>query len=76
MASCNLVKVQIARGVIGIGALVAAYFLFKVSPPFSYLLVGVSVLAMKGCPACWIFEMCDAVDKSRNTTQKRLDDPS
>jgi hypothetical protein len=72
VASCNLVKVQIIRGAIGIGALVAAYFLFKSYAPLSYLLLGVSLFAMKGCPVCWIFEMCDAVEKSNKDTIKKI----
>lgn len=65
MASCNLVKVQVIRGVIGIAALTAAYFAYASFAPLSILLLGVSLYAMKGCPVCWIFEMCEAVDKSR-----------
>ena len=65
MASCNLVKVQVIRGVIGIAALTAAYFAYAAFAPLSILLLGVSLYAMKGCPVCWIFEMCEAVDKSR-----------
>lgn len=73
MASCNLVKVQVVRGVVGIGALVAAYFLFQSYAPLSYLLVGLSLFAMKGCPACWVFEMCDAVEKSRKAKINKLE---
>ncbi len=64
MASCSLVKVQIARGVIGFGALTAAYFAYAFFAPLSFLLLGVALYAMKGCPFCWIFEMCEAVGKS------------
>jgi hypothetical protein len=71
MASCNLVKVQVVRGIVGIGALIAAYFLFQTYTPLSYLLVGVSLFAMKGCPVCWIFEMSDAVDKSCKNSNKQ-----
>lgn len=65
MASCSLVKAQIARGAIGIGAMTAAYFAYAHFAPLSILLLGVALYAMKGCPVCWIFEMCEAVEKSR-----------
>ncbi|MDF3023679.1 MAG: hypothetical protein K0R10_1040 [Alphaproteobacteria bacterium] len=65
MASCSLVKVQVIRGVIGVAALTAAYFASASFAPLSFLLLGIALYAMKGCPVCWIFEMCEAVDKSR-----------
>lgn len=65
MASCSPVKVQMARGVIGIGALVLAYFLYASYPPLSYLFIGVSLFVLGGCPMCWVFDMCDAVEKNR-----------
>ncbi len=65
MASCSLIKVQAVRGIIGIAALTGAYFVYPYFAPASYLLLGLSLYAMKGCPVCWIFETCDAVGKSR-----------
>lgn len=67
-ASCNLVKVQIARGVSAVAAMTAAYFAFGYSQPLSYLLLGFAVWAMRGCPFCWIFETCEAVSKRKKET--------
>lgn len=64
-ASCNLVKVQMARGISAVIAMIAAYFAFRYSQPLSYLLLGFAVWAMRGCPFCWIFETCEAVSKRK-----------
>lgn len=63
MASCPTVKSQITRGIIAACALVAAYFAYAHSQPLSYALIAVSLFAMRGCPACWVAGMCDAVKK-------------
>ncbi len=63
MASCPTVKSQIIRGIIGAGALAAAYFAYAYSQPLSYALIAASLFAMRGCPACWVAGMCDAVKK-------------
>lgn len=63
MASCPTVKSQITRGIIAAAALVGAYFAYAHSQPLSYALIAVSLFAMRGCPACWVAGMCDAVKK-------------
>ncbi len=68
MASCPTVKSQVIRGIIGAGALTGAYFAYAYSPPLSYALIGVALFAMRGCPACWVAGMCDAVkNKQQNS---------
>jgi hypothetical protein len=70
MASCPTVKSQITRGIIAACALVAAYFAYAHSQPLSYALIAASLFAMRGCPACWVAGMCDAVKgKSKNTKE-------
>jgi hypothetical protein len=74
MASCNLVKAQVVRGIIGAIALVIAYFLFAPYPIASFVFIGLSVLAMKGCPVCWIVEtgatLCNVRDDKKKTEEK------
>lgn len=70
MASCNLVKVQIVRGVIGTVALIIAWFLFHPYPIASFVFIGLSALAMKGCPVCWIVETGATVCKIRDDKKK------
>lgn len=74
MASCNLVKAQIVRGVIGAIALVIAYLLFRPYPVASFVFIALSALAMKGCPVCWIVEtgatLCKVHDDKKKTEQK------
>lgn len=69
MASCPTVKSQVIRGVIGVAALVGAYFAFGYYQPLTYLLIGVALFAMRGCPACWVAGMCDAVKQKRAPTE-------
>ncbi len=63
MASCPTVRSQIIRGILAVTALAGAYFAYASSPPLSYALIGASLFAMRGCPACWVAGMCDAVKK-------------
>ncbi|MDE1153611.1 MAG: hypothetical protein PW788_13830 [Micavibrio sp.] len=65
MASCSPIKKQIIRGIVGVGLLVAAAFAFKTNFELSVLLVALSLFPLKGCPACWIVETCEVVDKSK-----------
>lgn len=70
MASCNLVKVQIIRGVIGAVALVIAWFLFRPYPVAALVFIALSALAMKGCPVCWMVEMFAVSCKARDDRKK------
>ncbi|TAL27220.1 MAG: hypothetical protein EPN97_17730 [Alphaproteobacteria bacterium] len=74
MASCNLVKAQVVRGVIGAVALVIAYFLFQPYPIVAFVFIGLSALAMKGCPVCWIVEtgatLCKVSDDKKKAEKK------
>jgi len=71
MASCNKpVMTQIIRGVIGIGLLVGAAFVYKTSFELSVLLIALSLIPLKGCPVCWIVETCEVADKAHRDKQK------
>ena len=68
MASCPTVKSQALRGIIAISAFTGAYFAYAYSPLLSYALIGLSLFAMRGCPACWVAGMCDAVKGKKDAT--------
>lgn len=72
MASCPTVRSQITRGIIAACALVAAYFAYAHSQPLSYALIAASLFAMRGCPACWVAGMCDAV-KGKGVSHQKPD---
>ncbi|HYD18327.1 MAG TPA: hypothetical protein VEF76_07605 [Patescibacteria group bacterium] len=61
MRACPTIRTQLLRGAIAAAALIAAYFAYAQMPLLSYALIGVSLFAMRGCPACWVAGMCDAV---------------
>lgn len=70
MASCKKpVRNQILRGIVGIALLVAAAFVYKTSFALSVLLIGLSLIPLKGCPVCWIVETCEVVDKASKDKQ-------
>ena len=72
MASCNPVKRQLIRGIVGIGLLVAAGFAFKVSLALSVFLVALSLFPLRGCPACWALETCEAIDKAHHKKNQEI----
>jgi hypothetical protein len=63
MASCPTVRSQAIRGIIAVAAFTGAYFGYAYSPLLSCALIGVSLFAMRGCPACWVAGMFEAVKK-------------
>lgn len=69
MASCPTIRSQVIRGIVALAALVGAYFAYTYSQPLSYALVAAALFAMRGCPACWVAGMCDAV-KGKNKKLK------
>ncbi|MDI1227075.1 MAG: hypothetical protein PSY14_05270 [bacterium] len=71
MASCPTVRSQVIRGILAAAALAGAYVAYAHSPPLSYALIAASLFAMRGCPACWVAGMCDAVKKPDTTAEKK-----
>lgn len=70
-SSCERVPRQqlpvlLLRGVAGIGLMAYAFTLLSSSPLLGWSLLGVSILLLKGCPACWGMHMVNATrDLSR-----------
>lgn len=70
-SSCEIVPrhqlpVLFVRGVAGIGLMAYAFTLLVSSPLLGWSLLGVSILLLKGCPACWGMHMVNAArDLSR-----------
>ena len=76
MASCPTVKSQAMRGILAIAAFTGAYFAYAYSPLLSYALIGLSLFAMRGCPACWVAGMCEAVKEKKDIpAQTRNNEP-
>ncbi|MFD7264001.1 hypothetical protein [Streptomyces sp. NPDC059874] len=56
---------HLVRGAIGFGALIAAFALLPFTGPGSLLLAPVGVLALRGCPMCWILGLAQTVSRGR-----------
>jgi len=56
---------HVTRGVIGFGAIVAAFALLPVFGLWSLALAPVGLLALRGCPVCWILGMIETVSMGR-----------
>lgn len=66
MASCP-VKLSLWRGVAGFSLLASAFVVFPQAPLGFVLLMLASLYFFKGCPACWISGLCDAVKLKKKT---------
>jgi hypothetical protein len=56
---------HVTRGVIGFGAIVAAFALLPAFGLWSLLLAPVGLLALRGCPVCWILGLIETVSMGR-----------
>ncbi len=56
---------HLVRGAVGFGALVAAFALLPAFGPASLLLAPVGVLALRGCPTCWVLGLVQIVSRGR-----------
>ncbi|MEV6550000.1 hypothetical protein AB0M57_15025 [Streptomyces sp. NPDC051597] len=56
---------HLARGAIGFGALAASLALLPVIGPVSLLLAPVGLIALRGCPMCWIIGLVETVSGAR-----------
>lgn len=63
-ASASLTR-HLIRGVVGFGALVASIGLVSVYGPLSLLLAPVGLLALRGCPMCWIVGLIETLSMGR-----------
>lgn len=65
-SSCDLVPknqvgIMLLRGIAGLGLMAWSFTLLPVMPLPGFLVMGVAVLLLKGCPACWGMHMVNAV---------------
>lgn len=73
MSKCKSVKVQILKGVLGIGLIVAAVLVYPYEPLLTVVLLAASLFPLRGCPACWISDTCEIVSESK---KQKADDKS
>jgi hypothetical protein len=63
-ASSSLPR-HLLRGVLGFGALAAAFALLPAWGPATLALVPLGVLALRGCPMCWAIGLLQTVSRHR-----------
>lgn len=56
---------HVVRGVLGFGAIIAAFALIPVFSWPSLVLVPLGMLALRGCPVCWILGLIETVSRGR-----------
>ncbi|PZS32982.1 MAG: hypothetical protein DLM59_07215 [Pseudonocardiales bacterium] len=59
-ASTTLTR-HVARGVLGFGALAGAVGLIPVIGPVSLVLAPVALVALRGCPTCWMVGLIQTI---------------
>ncbi|MFJ9596006.1 hypothetical protein ACIRS3_25000 [Streptomyces virginiae] len=56
---------HLARGALGFGSLIAAFALIPAFGPVTLLLAPVGVIALRGCPMCWVIGLAETVSRGR-----------
>ncbi|MDA1361219.1 hypothetical protein O1R50_16425 [Glycomyces luteolus] len=56
---------HLIRGVLGFGAMIAAVALLPVFGWPALALIAVGMLALRGCPVCWILGLIETVSRGR-----------
>jgi len=56
---------HVARGVIGFGALIGAFALLPTVGPVSLVLAPAGLLALRGCPTCWVIGLIETISMGR-----------
>ncbi|MFF7247158.1 hypothetical protein ACFZBU_25015 [Embleya sp. NPDC008237] len=56
---------HLVRGAVGFGALVGAFALLPVIGPAALLLAPVGLIALRGCPTCWVIGLIGAISAGR-----------
>jgi hypothetical protein len=64
LASTSVVG-HVARGAVGFGLLAGSLALAPVVGLLSLALVPMGVLALRGCPACWVIGLAQAISRGR-----------
>lgn len=63
-ASASLPR-HLARGAAGFGALAGAVALIPAVGPLSLLLAPVALVALRGCPTCWVMGLVQTLSRGR-----------
>jgi hypothetical protein len=61
MFASKSIAEHLARGVVGIGAVVAAVLLAPTHPILALLAVPIALIALRGCPTCWTIGLLQTV---------------
>ncbi|MER7623536.1 hypothetical protein [Streptomyces sp. NPDC126503] len=56
---------HLARGALGFGALAGALALLPALGPLSLLLLPAGLVALRGCPMCWVMGLAETVSAGR-----------
>jgi len=56
---------HLTRGAIGFGTIGAAFALAAILSPIALLLAPLGMVALRGCPTCWVFGMIQTVSAGR-----------
>ncbi|MFG3520691.1 hypothetical protein ACGF5S_10530 [Nocardia nova] len=59
------VPVHLARGLLGFGLIVASIALIPAAGPAALLLLPAGVVALRGCPTCWLIGLAQTVSRGR-----------
>jgi hypothetical protein len=59
------VTVHLARGVVGFALLAASVGLLPVVGPVSLLGLPAGVVALRGCPTCWVIGLAQTISRGR-----------
>jgi hypothetical protein len=63
-ASGSLAR-HLARGVVGLGALIGSVALIPLVGPISLVLIPVGLVALRGCPTCWLIGLTETFSRGR-----------
>ena len=73
MFASRSVAVHLARGALGLGALVAAALAAPRAPWLALPLLPLALLALRGCPLCWTVGLVETIAaKARGSHARRL----
>ncbi|KJY38694.1 hypothetical protein VR45_05185 [Streptomyces sp. NRRL S-495] len=56
---------HLVRGGVGFGALVGAFVLLPFAGPVALLLLPLGMVALRGCPTCWVVGLLETVSRGR-----------
>ncbi|MGA4791028.1 hypothetical protein [Nocardia sp. AB354] len=59
------VPVHLARGLLGFGLIAASIALIPAAGPVVLLLLPAGVVALRGCPTCWLIGLAQTVSRGR-----------